>query len=47
MTAVEKARHLFQEAGLAFPTIPEELAARLKERGKWLFGIPHEKWTGG
>ncbi len=37
MTDIEKARQLFQEAGLAFPTIPEELAARLKEHVKWLF----------
>jgi hypothetical protein len=37
LSDIEKARLLFQEAGLAFPTIPEELAARLKERGKWLF----------
>ena len=37
MTDVEKARHLFQEAGLAFPTIPDELAVKLKEHGKWLF----------
>jgi hypothetical protein len=37
MTDVEKARHLFQEAGLAFPTIPKELAAGLKEQSKWLF----------
>jgi hypothetical protein len=37
MTAIEKARNLFRDAGLALPTIPEELAARLKERGRWLF----------
>lgn len=37
MTDLEKARHLFQQAGLAFPTIPEELAAGLKEQGEWLF----------
>ena len=37
MTDFEKARHLFREAGLDFPTIPEVLAARLKEQGKWLF----------
>lgn len=37
MTDVEKARRLFQETGLAFPKIPEELAARLKEQDKWLF----------
>jgi len=33
MTDIEKARTLFQDAGLAFPTIPEELAARLREQG--------------
>jgi len=37
MTDIEKARHLFREAGLAFPTIPTELAATLKEQGTWLF----------
>jgi hypothetical protein len=37
MTDHEKARHLFQMAGLAFPEIPQELAVRLKERGEWLF----------
>ena len=37
MTDIEKARRLFRDAGLAFPTIPEKLAAQLKERGRWLF----------
>jgi hypothetical protein len=37
MTDTEKARELFQAAGLAFPNIPKELAARLKEKGKWVF----------
>src|SRR5208282_5272983 len=37
MTDIEKARQLFRDAGLAFPTIPEELAERLKEHGRWLF----------
>jgi hypothetical protein len=37
MADIENARQLLQEAGLAFPTIPEQLAARLKERGRWLF----------
>jgi hypothetical protein len=37
MTGIEKARQLFRQAGLAFPTIPKQLAARLKERGEWLF----------
>jgi hypothetical protein len=32
MTDHEKARHLFQKAGLAIPTIPEPLAAGLKEQ---------------
>lgn len=37
MSVIEKARHLFHEAGLAFPRVPEELAAGLKEQGRWLF----------
>jgi hypothetical protein len=37
MSDLEKARRLFLDAGLAFPTIPEELAARLKEQDRWLF----------
>ena len=37
MTDIKKARRLFQKAKLAFPTIPEELAALLKEQDKWLF----------
>ena len=37
MADAQKARSLFQEAGLTFPSIPEELAERLKEQGKWLF----------
>ena len=37
MADVEKARTLFEEAGLAFPDIPQELAERLKEQDKWLF----------
>ena len=37
MTDHEKARELFQAKGLAFPQIPPEVAAKLKERGKWLF----------
>jgi hypothetical protein len=36
-TDLEKARHLFEKVGLPFPTIPDELAAKLKEQGKWLF----------
>jgi hypothetical protein len=37
MTDIEKARQLFQKAGLAFPAIPQELAVGLKEQGKWVF----------
>ncbi len=37
MSDIEKVRHLFEEAGLKFPNIPPELAAALKERGKWRF----------
>lgn len=37
MIDVDKARELFQGAGLAFPNIPEELARRLKEQDRWLF----------
>lgn len=37
MTDAEKARRLFEQAGLAFPEISPELAARLKERDRWLF----------
>jgi len=37
MTDIEKASQLFQDAGLAFPTIPEALAAQLKEQDRWLF----------
>lgn len=37
MSDVEKARQLFQSAGLGFPELPGELAAQLKQRGEWLF----------
>lgn len=37
MRDIEKAKRLFRKAGLAFPTIPEELTARLKEQSEWLF----------
>jgi hypothetical protein len=37
MSDIEKARHLFEEAGLAFPAIPDRVAAGLKEQGNWLF----------
>ena len=37
MSDLEKARRLFQESGLAFPAVPDALAARLRERQRWLF----------
>lgn len=37
MIDIEKARKLFRDAGLAFPTIPVELAAQLKEQSEWVF----------
>jgi hypothetical protein len=37
MSNIEKAMELFRGAGLAFPTIPEEFTAALKERGPWVF----------
>ena len=37
MTDIEKSRQLFQEAGLTFPKIPDELAACLKKQDEWLF----------
>jgi len=37
MTDIDKARQFFRDEGLAFPTIPEELAAHLKERDPWVF----------
>ena len=37
MTDIQKARKLFRESGLAFPTIPDELAPKLKERDRWVF----------
>ena len=43
LTGIEKARELFRQAGLAFPTIPKQLAARLKERGEWLFSTREVK----
>jgi hypothetical protein len=45
MTGIEKAKRLFHKAGLAFPTIPEELAAQLRELGRWLFSTrPVDIW---
>lgn len=37
MRMLEKARRLLQNAGLAFPSIPKELAAGFKEHSKWFF----------
>jgi len=37
MSDIEKAKQLFANSGLAFPTIPVELAVKLKEQGPWLF----------
>jgi len=37
MTGIEQATQLFHDAGLAFPVIPTELAAQLKELRPWLF----------
>jgi hypothetical protein len=37
VTGLERARRVFQEAGLSLPTIPNELSVKLKERSKWLF----------
>ncbi|MDD2542594.1 MAG: hypothetical protein PHH28_16370 [Desulfuromonadaceae bacterium] len=34
---IDKARQLFQKAGLAFPTIPDVLAKRLKKQKEWHF----------
>jgi hypothetical protein len=36
-TAIERARALFTEAGLAFPAVPETLGEQLVEKGPWLF----------
>ena len=37
MGDLEQARQLFAGAGLAFPTIPDQLAVKLKKRDQWLF----------
>jgi len=34
---IETARKLFEDSGLAFPSIPEKLAQNLKEKEKWVF----------
>ena len=36
-TGIDKAKHLFREAKLAFPAIPVELAKQLKEQGPWVY----------
>ena len=45
MTDIENAKQLFQEAGLAFPTLPEKLAVRLRKRGEWHFSTRKIKIT--
>jgi len=37
MADIKKARQLFRKAGLPFPRMPNELAARLKQQDAWLF----------
>src|SRR5262245_12929189 len=37
MSDIEKARQLFREAALRFPTIPKLLAASMKEQRNWCF----------
>ena len=45
MSDIEKARQVFQKAGLAFPTIPEKLAEQLKEQSKFVFSTrPIDEW---
>jgi hypothetical protein len=45
MSDIEKARQVFEKAGLAFPTIPEKLAEQLKEQSKWVFSTrPIDVW---
>jgi hypothetical protein len=45
MTDINKARDLFSKAGLGFPTLPEELAVKLKERDQWVFSTrPIRMW---
>ena len=44
-TDLEKAKQLFEDAELGFPTIPVELAAHFKELGPWLFSTrPVDVW---
>jgi hypothetical protein len=44
-TDIEKARQLFGDAGLAFPTIPQQFEARLKEQREWLFATREIKMS--
>lgn len=45
MTDINKARDLFRSAGLAFPTLPDELAVKLQERDQWVFSTrPIRMW---
>ena len=37
MSDIDKAKQLFQKAGLSFPPIPPELSSQLKEQSEWLF----------
>ena len=37
MTPIEEAKVLFKDAGLSFPTIPEELALHLKKHDEWVY----------
>lgn len=37
MRDIDKARHLFAQAKLAFPAIPNGLAADLRQHGEWLY----------
>ena len=37
MTDLEKAKELFRDEGLAFPAIPNDLAVKIKEQGRWLY----------
>lgn len=45
MSDLEKARALFHGAGLAFPGVPDPLAAELREQGEWLFSTRKLKTT--
>ena len=40
---LETAKKLFQDNGLAFPKIPEELASKLKEQEEWVFSTRNIK----